>query len=306
MAFSVRLFNQEEDLVPLVELHNTVESAEGGDGVLTVEQLRSGLSVPNLYRWVVPVSEVPGSLAGYGVLFRQTPDRCYGDVRVHPVWRQRGIGRLLIEKLVEQAQQLSSRYLAIDVPAANKDALRFLFSQGFRFRGDSWALVAPQGTAYPPPVWPAGSIVRSYAEVGNLPMYVELCNRTFSDLWGHWENTPGLVGEARLSETLAEVDQAGIFLVFDAKGNAVGHCRAQASVDGDAPHFIDQPGVVPEWRALGVHAPLALTAARWLRQQGDRPIHLGSWGDTAETIATYEALGFVITAHKVSYVREIK
>jgi ribosomal protein S18 acetylase RimI-like enzyme len=51
--------------------------------------------------------------------------------------------------------------------------------------------------------------------------------------------------------------------------------------------------------------PLLQTAARWLQEQrGRQLIRLESWGDDAATIALYEALGFVLIEHEVSYVRE--
>lgn len=304
LSIAPRPFRPEQDLTSLVELHNTVEAAEGRPAALTVERLAAALDAPNLYRWVVPA---PGenSLAAYGVLFHQTTERCYGDIKVHPAWRRRGMGRLLADELAQKATELGTRYLAIDVDHANQDALRFLLSQGFRYRGDTWALVAPAGRMLPEPEWPDGYTVRSHAEVNDLPLYVALCNRTFGDLWGHWENTPGMVDEARMAGTLSHFDANGIFIVFDAAGAAVAHCRTLASTDDGAPHILDQPGVVPEARAAGLHAPLALTAARWLRDQADRPVRLESWGDPEATIAVYELLGFDRVEHEVSYVREL-
>lgn len=304
LSIAPRPFRPEQDLTSLVELHNTVEAAEGRPAALTVERLAAALDAPNLYRWVVPA---PGenSLAAYGVLFHQTTERCYGDIKVHPAWRRRGMGRLLADELAQKATELGTRYLAIDVDHANQDALRFLLSQGFRYRGDTWALVAPAGRMLPEPEWPDGYTVRSHAEVNDLPLYVALCNRTFGDLWGHWENTPGMVDEARMAGTLSHFDANGIFIVFDAAGAAVAHCRTLASTDDGAPHILDQPGVVPEARAAGLHAPLALTAARWLRDRADRPVRLESWGDPEATIAVYESLGFDRVEHEVSYVREL-
>lgn len=302
----VRPFRPEEDLAALVALHNTVELAEGREASVAVEQMEKAVTRPNVYRWVVPAPEENGKLAGYGVLFYQTAERCYGDAKVHPAWRRRGLGRLLIDELVAKATQLGTRYLAIDVAAANQDALRFLLSQGFRFRGDTWALLASPEVALPPPDWPDGYSVRPYAEVGDLSVLTALCNRTFGDLWGHWENTPGMVDEARMADILDNFDPNGIFIVFDRAGHAVAQCRSLASAGGDTPHVLDQPGVVPEQRAAGLHAPLALTAAHWLRSQGRQPVRLESWGDAAETVAIYQALGFVLSEHEVSYVRELK
>lgn len=310
MAFVVRPFRPDSDLVGLVELVNAVETAEGREPSLTVERLESLLDVPGLYRWVAVATDAvapddPARLAGYGVVFHQMPQRCYGDVRVHPALRRRGVGSRLIDPMVQKAADLGARYLTIDVAAANQDALRFLLSQGFRFRGDVWALVAPAAVALPPPLWPPGYSVATYADSPDLPGYVDLCNRTFGDLWGHWENFPGAMDEAHLAGILEQFDPAGIFIVRDSAGNAVAQCRAKAAADGASPHILDQPGVIPAAGDAGLHAPLALTAAHWLRAQGAQPIRLESWGDPAATIAIYETLGFERVEHEVSYAREL-
>jgi len=313
MHITARPFRPDADLVPLVDLYNAVEQAEGRPATLTVERMSRTLATSRLIRWVVDAPQVDPpqvdaphgakELAAYGVLFQQHVARCYGDVRVHPAWRRRGIGRVLVAELVRKAAELGTRYLAIDVDHANQDAIRFLLSQGFRFRGDTWAMIASASQALPSPVWPAGFVVKTYAELQNLPLMVALSNRTFGDLWGHWENTPGLVDEARMAETLDHYDPHGVFVVFDLAGGAVAQCRALAATDERAPHILDQPGVVPEQREIGLHVPLALTAAHWLRANGAKPIRLESWGDTRQTIAGYEALGFALVEHEVSYVR---
>jgi GNAT superfamily N-acetyltransferase len=298
-----RPFRAETDLHALVELHNAVEQAHGRPPTLTVERMQHALEVPHVYRYVVDAPNQTGVLAGYGVLFQQHMERCYGDVKVHPAWRRQGIGRELIAALVGKAVDLGTRYLAIDVDHANQDAIRFLLSQGFRFRGDTWALVAPVELALPTPVWPAGYTVKPFIDVRDLPLMVALSNHTFGDLWGHWENTPGLVNDKRMADTLDHYDPRGIFIVFDSTGAAVGQCRALAAAERDGPHVLDQPGIVPDHRGNGLHVPLALTAARWLREQGGRPIRLESWGDPYGTILLYEALGFALVEHEVSYVR---
>ncbi len=306
----VRPFRPATDLIPLVDLVNLIETTEGREPSLTVERLKSLLDVPGLYRWVAVAPDAvapddPGRLAGYGVVFHQMPQRCYGDVRVHPARRREGIGRRLIDPMVQKATDLGARYLTIDVDAVNQDGLRFLLSQGFRFRGDVWALVAPAAVALPPPLCPAGYSVATYADSPDLPGYVELCNRTFGDLWGHWENFPGAMDETHLTGILEQFDPAGIFIVRDSAGKAVAQCRAKAAADNTSPHILDQPGVIPAARDAGLHAPLALTAAHWLRAQGAQPVRLESWGDSAATVAIYEALGFHQTGHELSYAREL-
>lgn len=303
----IRPLEPDADLDALLELLRVVARAEGQEPI-NADRLQAALLGPKEERWVAINPTESHDLIGYAVLFHQTTDRCYGDIKVHPAWRRRGVGRRLLDRLSGRAAELDVRYLAIDVPADNQDALRFLLSQGLRYRGDSWALLAPAEAELPPPVWPHGHTARSFAEVADLPLLVELCNRTFRDLWGHWENTPGMVTVERMRGWLAHADPAGTFLVFGPTGAPVGQCRtmpAAADAPAGAPHVLDQPGIVPEARDAGLHAPLALTAAHWLRGQSPRPIRLESWGDRREIIALYESLGFALAEHEVSYVLEL-
>lgn len=308
MAVEVRPFRAATDPAALLAVHNAVDEADGRASSLTPERLAASLQSPDLYRWVAVAADPAPEMAGYGVLFHQNVDRCYADIRVHPAWRRRGVGRQLLAPIIAQAEALRARWLTVDVDAANQDALRFLLDQGFRYRGDTWALLAAAETEFNPPAWPVGYTARSYAEAGNVPMLVEVSNRGFGDMWGHWENTPGLVDAATVSRTVERFDPRGIFLAFDATGAAVGQCRTLAADPGlpDHPHILDEPGIVPEHRAAGLHAPLVLTAAHWLRGQGQRPIRLESWGDSAETVALYTTLGFTLVEHEVSYVRELR
>jgi GNAT superfamily N-acetyltransferase len=271
--FAVRLLAPEVDYDRLLDLLGAVALAEGRT-TATTEQMRAALEWPKQYRWVVDAPDGTGRLAGYAILFHQTPDRCYADVKVHPAWRRQGIGHLLVDALVEQAMGLRTRYLAIDVAAINKDALRFLLSQGFRYRGDTWALSAQASAVFPLPNWPVGYTVRPYAEVNDLALWVEVSNRGFGDLWGHWENTPGLVDQKLAADHMKHFNPNGIFMVFDASGQAVGSCRtlaAAAEAAEDQPHILDEPAVIPEHRSVGLQAPHVRTAARWLQEQGRRP-----------------------------------
>ena len=306
MAVVTRPFQAATDTTALVAIHNAVDEAAGRAPSLTAERLAASLAAPDVYRWVAVAPDRAGEVVGYGVLFRQNVDRCYADLRVHPDWRRQGVGGLLLAEIAAQAQAWRARWLTIDVDAANQDALLFLLTQGFRYRGDTWALLAPAEIEFRPPAWPVGYTARTYAEAGNVPLLVEVSNRGFGDMWGHWENTPGLVDEAHMAHTLEEFDPRGIFLVFDGSGAAVAHCRTIAAAGAEQPHILDEPGIVPEHRAAGLHAPLVLTAAHWLRAQGERPIRLESWGDTADTVALYTTLGFTLIEHEVSYVRELR
>ena len=309
MEILLRPFDQNIHMDSLMELFRAVQTEAGEPITASSEDMRDQLTRPNHFRWVAYWGNTSEELAGYAVLFHQTPDRCYADIKVRPKWRRNGIGRQLLDRLIQQATTLKTSHLAIDVTATNKDALRFLLSQGFRYRGDTWALLTPAGADFPAPVWPDGYTARSFDEVQDVSRLVEGSNAGFSDLWGHWENTPGLVNEELVADRLKHFDPAGIFIIYDPAGDVAGQCRttvANRDAAPDRPHILDQPGIAPEHRSKGLYEAMVLMAARWLTRQDQRPIRLESWGDPAGTVAIYESLGFKLIEHEVSYVRELK
>ena len=305
---SVRMLEPETDLTALADLLTAIRQAEGNASPATADELRPALAQPKFRRWVATKPDGEG-LIGLAVLFHQTPDRCYADIRVHPAWRRQGVGRALGDALAAEAVELGTRYLAIDIAADNREALRFLLSQGFRFRGHVWVLEAAAAIAFDAPQWPPGYVMRPFSDSGDLALLADLKNRSFGDLWGHWENTPGLVTEQTLRDRLPPIEPDEVFIVYDEGGAGVGQCRLfPPPSEGPAkvPHVIDQPGVVPAHRSAGLHTLLLQTAARALQERrGRQPLRLESWGDSAETIALYEALGFALVEHEVSYVREV-
>jgi len=97
------------------------------------------------------------------------------------------------------------------------------------------------------------------------------------------------------------------FLAFAPDGTVVGSCRSESGAwTGEAEDLVDEPGIAPEHRALKLQRPMVLTALRWLREQGRRPVRLESWGDTPETVALYQEIGFKLVEHALSLAISLK
>ncbi len=119
-------------------------------------------------------------------------------------------------------------------------------------------------------------------------------------MWGHHENTAGGVTEEDISGWMKRWDLNGVFLAFAPDGSPVGTCKAISGASTGEEDMVDEPGIAPEHRYLRLQRPLVLTALGWLRQQGRRPVRLESWGDTRETVALYEDIGFKVEEHDLS------
>jgi len=107
----------------------------------------------------------------------------------------------------------------------------------------------------------------------DLDAIVALLERCYIGLWGHW-----LPDRELVAQTVAKPH-----LRHPVDGDE-GICRVNT-----AERLIDAPGLVPDARSPERYARLVLGAAALL---GDGPADLESWGDPAETIGAYEALGF--------------
>jgi mycothiol synthase len=248
-------------------------------------------------RWVVPSPVDPETLIGYARLFPQIPERSYVDVMVHPHWRRRGLGSRMLALLNAEARKAGAECTYNEIDDRDTRAIAFLRHNGFQPAGDAWVLRAPAAADFAEPTWPAGYSVRSYAEVGDLQVLTDACNRGFGDMMGHWENAAGGVTPEHISQGLKNWDPSGIFLAFAPDGSVIGNCRA---MPGDAEDLLDEPGVAPEHRYQRLQRPMVLTALRWLRAKARRPVRLESWGDTPETVALYEEIGFALVEHAIS------
>jgi mycothiol synthase len=90
--------------------------------------------------------------------------------------------------------------------------------------------------------------------------------------------------------------------IFAQTGEVVGTCRGELSEQlqekyGRPTGYLDAPGVVPEQRENGLYLPQMLHAAHWVRSQAPREsiaIELESWGDSPQTLAAYQEVGFEI------------
>ena len=309
-SFVFRHYVPAADLAHLSALLTAVE-AHDQDGEDTSETaLQEQLTWPHYEPehdcWVI---EAPGSsreLIGYGSVFAQTPLRSTLSVTIHPTWRRRGLGSVLLTKALERARETGAKQVTVYANAHHPAATAFLARHGFWLVGSSWVLRAPPDLVPEAAQWPAGYMVRSYAQVQQLSTLLEVMNRSYADKWGHAENDQ-TTNEADVLPWLASADPEGMFLVFAPEGSVAGFCRAipahvlREQAGANLTDEVDQPGVVPEHRQQQLYRPLILTALHWLRTQGRHAVLLQSWGDDEQTIASYQDAGFLLLQHWLAF-----
>lgn len=101
-----------------------------GDPPWTAELFWSELAgVPDT-RWYV-VAEDTGDVCGYAGLLFSDEAADVQTLAVAPRYQRRGIGRMLLEALIAQAQTRRARELLLDVRAGNEPALALYARYGF-------------------------------------------------------------------------------------------------------------------------------------------------------------------------------
>ncbi len=302
-TFHIRPLSPETDFDAWVRLIHAVELEKKGAIETTEEHLRRVLAWPKTRRWVAESPDDPRALVGYALYFPQIPERIYVDVMVHPVWRRRGLGSRMLALLNAEARGAGARWTYNELDEREAIALAFARRNGFHPAGDAWVLRAPAEADFAEPVWPEGYVTRSYAEVNDLQILVDACNRGFGDMWGHSENTAGGITTERAAHWLDYWTPESIFLTFAPDGSVIGNCRA---MPGETEDVVDEPGVAPQHRAHRLQRPMVLNALCWLRAKGRRPVRLESWGDTPETVALYEEIGFKLAEHSLSMTYQLE
>ncbi|WP_414396614.1 ribosomal protein S18-alanine N-acetyltransferase [Synechococcus sp. O70.2] len=77
----------------------------------------------------------PGTLVGFGILWRIEEEAHIISLAVDPAHRRRGLGRRILEELLSQARAAGCRWATLEVRASNQAAIRLYESAGFQLLG---------------------------------------------------------------------------------------------------------------------------------------------------------------------------
>ena len=303
---AIQPFSPDRDIPRILSLRTAAEAIDQ-DGIEISEQvLRLQLNLPGhdpLHdRWVIENPQDPSNLVA-SALIRRSPGAATADanILIHPDFRQRGLGTVLLDRIIDRAHQLEVGAIQIYANARHKDASAFLHVHGFVPLGAYTELRLSRAAHLPPVIWPYGYTLHTYAEVQDLSILTQAMNLAYIPLWGHQE-----VSEQEMSSWLPDFNQQGIFLVFSEKGRVIGISRTEPSpersqVNHETTGYIDAPGIVPQHRRLDLYRALVLTGIRWLRDQGQALVEMESWGDKLEVLKMYRELGFTDMRQLVCY-----
>jgi len=312
----VRIRNyRESDLEPLVELINAADAVDQLEWGTSLQELRERFSRPSLKpEENVFVARTGGQIVGYTGLRLEKGEAesvfNTGGV-VHPAWRRRGIGRRLLRRAHQRAQErlgeVTSEMVYFDADCEHREAGRRALFESFGMRPTRYFLdmaYAPL-EGIPEPHFPSGVAVRTWVRGQDDEATLAAFNEAFADHWDfkpepleewlHWANLPRFRPELNLLATAGE-EIAGLCLC-DVNQE---HIARVGRNEG----WVDVLGVRRPYRHQGLGRALLLAGLHAMKEAGMESAMLGVDAESL-TGATrlYESVGFVEHRRFVLYRR---
>ncbi|MDX6198246.1 MAG: mycothiol synthase [Actinomycetota bacterium] len=253
-----------------------------------------------------------GQLLGYAHL--DVTDEVEGssaELAVLPSARGRGIGRLLVERLLDESPDGRLRLWAHGESAGSGELAR---SMGFTKSRVLWQMRRPLGDPLPEPVIPDGVDIRTFEVGKDEQRWTALNNAAFA---AHPDQGGWNVEEVLLREAEPWFDPKGFFLAF--RGDAlvgfhwtkVHGALRHAHGDDEHEHGHDHApvgevyvvGVDPSEQGRGLGPALTLLGLHHLQRLGLDEVMLYVDESNTNAIRVYERLGFGRAATDVSWSR---
>ena len=262
-------------------------AAQAIDGVSPLDEqvllrLKHGdeTGVQHLTRWD------GDTLIGYGHLDKSGHGDAVAKLVVHPEHRRRGIGRALVQEMVELAAPGS---LSLWSHGRHPAAVSLAASLGFSVVRELWKMRRDLAEPLPPADAADGVEVRGFVP-GDETALVSVNAKAFAD---HPEQ--GAMTLTDLRQRMAEpwFDPAGLFLAWRGDDLLGFHWTKVHTTDTDlAFGEVYVVGVAPDAQGLGLGRALTLIGLQHLRGLGLSTVRLYVEGDNAAAIAVYTRLGF--------------
>lgn len=294
--FMVSAFDPNTGFLALTELLNEIAKTNSTPTTTEVEQ-QEQVALYEKYgqfqQWVIQHPQDPNLLIAYGNLFKQshTP---YAEftLAIHPDFTRENLEVQLLTIIRHEALKQQAVYISALVNAQNEHLQLILENQNFKHHGGFRTMELAITQAEPLSELPSDFSLRTYEEVNDINVLVDIANRGWADLPGHKVTT------YETTSQMLETNQEDIFLLFDRSDQVIG--RVGVTLEHDQ-GTVDSPAIVPAQRTPELYKRLVLTGIQDLTQRGCKHVQMYSWGDYDSTIAAYTELGFRTTVHEVGY-----
>jgi ribosomal-protein-alanine N-acetyltransferase len=125
-----RMLDADVDEVGAMEHAIFHQGEDGAPVAIVTSRLRSDLAGPLMRGWVARAVGT-GSLVGYLVALHAADEVHVLNVATLPAQRRAGIGRALVEAVLDYARDQRVRLLVLEVRTGNRDAIRLYRRVGF-------------------------------------------------------------------------------------------------------------------------------------------------------------------------------
>lgn len=248
------------------------------------------------------VVEADDSLVGYMLLDHELAiGRAIASGGVTPSHRGTGIGRDLLSKAVERAQQLHVNILHIQAGEGSEKARHLLETSGFHTVREYWMLeldVSKWSTYQIPPRFTLHTFNTNKDETA----LTDLQNTSFSGAWGFCKNT---VEQITARVLLRPWEADGILMLLKDNVPVAYNWTTRETPKAGAPGKIAMTGVHPVHRSQGLGRIILLAGIDHLKQSGASRVELEV--DSMNALATnlYQSVGFQRVGRTLWYEMQI-
>ncbi len=293
----------QEDIEAIVRLHQAAAP---------IDQAARARDAASLRRWLPRraqadeqclVAEAGGLFVGYAVrsLIAGT-DQCLVDGLVHPAFRRRGIGRQLLQRIVEDARLAGAR--SLDLRARDDDTTAIAFAEATGFRLERrWLRMWLEPLRVPHRAFPSGYSWRHFIPHTDEAAYAQIVTETFRE---HWGVGPTSIERVNALVNRPEFEPTNI-LFATCQREIVGVCMVrflERAVDGCTykTAHIGPIGVRAAHRGRGLGRALLSLCLQRCRRRFVEAAELDVDEHNAPAIRIYRSLGFR-TLHRILWYR---
>ncbi len=202
------------DLIIACDIH------ELGAPDFELDDLMTDWNMPGFDRELdAAVVEEDGRLVAYAAFIRND----YMDIYVHPDYRNRGIGKRLLDwserRGLERAAAGQEVRLGQVVTATHEGARRLLENHGYEPVRTYWRMSMPLEERPPPAAWPEGVVVRTFDQERDTRAVYALVQDAFADNERH---TAESFEEWQAFMIDRDAFEPGLWFIAESKGEIVG------------------------------------------------------------------------------------
>jgi len=298
-----------DDLAVVTELTNIYEIDEYGKSETTLDDTSTAWQRPGFHlaqdAWIVLAPD--GRVVGYTSVGHRQHTQLFTPGRVHPAYRGRGIGTLLLRLAEERAKEHLTKApsgirvtLFSEANSKNSEAQRFLEGHGFTLIRYFWRMGIELREAPPTAQWAEKIVVRTMAP-GMERAIFEADDEAFRDHWGYMPDT--FEDWSHWTFKRESFDPSLCFLAMD--GTEIAGIALCA--DEESGGWVHTLGVRRPWRRMGVGLALLHHAFTVFYSRNIHNVYLGVDAQSL-TGATrlYERAGMHVVRQYKNYEKELR